>query len=597
MLPEFLQQIITIGSILLLFVAIYREWVRPVVGFLGVVLGLVLLGILTPKEMLMGFSNESIASVVLLVVLSSAISKNFQIESFIDRIYHLGKRNTPLSYRSFLLRMMVQVAALSSFINNTPVVALMTPYVFNWGRKYNVSPSRLLIPLSYATIMGGMITLIGTSTTLVLNGFMTSNGIGSISSLSLFFVGSAVCITGILFIVLIGYRLLPDHQDILNSFRENQREYLVETALDASSPMIGKTINEAGLRNLRGMYLVEIIRTKEVISPVDPKETLLRDDVLIFAGATEFIFDLTSNGRGLVLPQYAETKDQDTVKVIEAVVGAHSNLIGYTAKEIDFRNRYDAAIVAIHRNGERLSGKIGEIKLRQGDLLLLYAGRDFRNRVDLYRDIFIVSQVKEFLQPKRKNTFLFLTVTLAAIGALIAGFLSLFTALLVIFATMVGLRMVSLADIKRDVDINMVGILVFSLALGQAMIATGSGDLLAQGILKITQQFGPTMVLASLLLITTVLTSFITNVGAVSIVFPLAYSISNTLQLDGMPFYLGIAFAASAAFLTPIGYQTNLIVYGPGGYNFKDFFRIGLPVTVVYLATVLGVIKILYPAF
>ena len=331
------------------------------------VLGLVLLGILTPKEMLMGFSNESIASVVLLVVLSSAISKNFQIESFIDRIYHLGKRNTPLSYRSFLLRMMVQVAALSSFINNTPVVALMTPYVFNWGRKYNVSPSRLLIPLSYATIMGGMITLIGTSTTLVLNGFMTSNGIGSISSLSLFFVGSAVCITGILFIVLIGYRLLPDHQDILNSFRENQREYLVETALDASSPMIGKTINEAGLRNLRGMYLVEIIRTKEVISPVDPKETLLRDDVLIFAGATEFIFDLTSNGRGLVLPQYAETKDQDTVKVIEAVVGAHSNLIGYTAKEIDFRNRYDAAIVAIHRNGERLNGKIGEIKLRQSD--------------------------------------------------------------------------------------------------------------------------------------------------------------------------------------------------------------------------------------
>ena len=278
------------------------------------------------------------------------------------------------------------------------------------------------------------------------------------------------------------------------------------------------------------------------------------------------------------------------------MVGAHSNLIGYTAKEIDFRNRYDAAIVAIHRNGERLSGKIGEIKLRQGDLLLLYTGRDFRNRVDLYRDIFIVSQVKEFLQPKRKNTLLFLIITLVAIGALVAGFLTLFTALLVIFATMVGLRMVALADIKRDIDINMVGILVFSLALGQAMIATGSGDLLAQGILQITRQFGPTTVLASLLLITTVLTSFITNVGAVSIVFPLAYSISNTLQLDGMPFYLGIAFAASAAFLTPIGYQTNLIVYGPGGYNFKDFFRIGLPVTVVYLATVLGVIKLLYPA-
>lgn len=597
MLPEFLQQAITLGSILLLFVAIYREWVRPAVGFLGVVLGLVLLQIITPQQMLMGFSNESIASVVLLVILSSALSKNFQIESFIDRLYHLGKRDTPLSYRSFLLRMMVQVAALSSVVNNTPVVALMTPYVFNWGRKYNVSPSRLLIPLSYATIMGGMITLVGTSTTLVLNGFMTTNSVGNIPGMSLLLIGGAVCVSGILFIALLGYRLLPNHQDILNTFKENQREYLVETTLQHSSPMIGKTISEAGLRNLRGMYLVEIIRAKQIISPVEPREKLQQSDVLIFAGATEFIFDLTSNGRGLVLPQYDDTKKQEAVKVIEAVVGANSNLIGYTAKEIDFRKRYDAAIVAIHRNGERLSGKIGEIKLRQGDLLLLYAGRDFRSRVDLYRDIFIVSQVKEFLQPERKKTLSFVVTVSVAIGALLAGFLSLFTALLVIFVAMVGLRMISLADIKRDIDINMVGILVFSLALGQAMITTGSGELLAQQIINLTYSLGPTAVLVSLLVITTILTSFITNVGAISIMFPLAYAISNTLQTDGMPFYLGIAYAASAAFLTPIGYQTNLIVFGPGGYSFRDFFRIGLPVTAIYLITVLTMIKLLYPNF
>ena len=597
MLPQYLQQIITLGSILLLFVAIYREWVRPAVGFLGIVLGLVLLQIITPQQMLMGFSNESIASVVLLVVLSSALGKNFQIESFIDRFYHLGKRDTPLGYRGFLLRMMIQVAALSSFVNNTPVVALMTPYVFNWGRKYNVSPSRLLIPLSYATIMGGMITLVGTSTTLVLNGFMISNGVGGISGLSLLLIGGTVCVLGILFIVLVGYRLLPNHEDILNKFKENRREYLVETALERSSPMIGKTVTEAGLRNLRGMYLVEIIRAKQVISPVEPREKLQKSDVLIFAGATEFIFNLTSNGRGLVLPQYDKTKKRDAVKVIEAVVGAHSNLIGYTAKEIDFRRRYDAAIVAIHRNGERLSGKIGEIKLRQGDLLLLYAGRDFRNRVDLYRDIFIVTQVKEFLQPKRKKTLLFLVAVFASIGALLVGFVSLFTALLLIFAAMVGLKMITLADVKRDVDVNMVGILVFSLALGQAMITTGSGELLAQQILNVTASLGPMAVLASLLVITTILTSFITNVGAVSIMFPLAYAVSNTLQIDGMPLYLGIAYGASAAFLTPIGYQTNLIVYGPGGYNFRDFFRIGLPVTIIYLTTVLVMIKVLYPDF
>ena len=589
------QQAITLISILVLFVAIYREWVRPALGFLLVVLGFVILGILTPQEMLAGFSNESIASVVLLIVLSAALRKNFQLESLIDSLYRLGTNGKQLSYRSFLFRMMPQVALFSSFINNTPIVALMTPYVFRWGRMNNVSPSRLLIPLSYATIMGGMITLVGTSTTLVLNGFMVSREIGGIPGLPLLYIGGAVCVTGILFIGLLGYRLLPDRKDILQNFEKNKREYLVETMLSPSSSLEGQTVLDAGLRSLRGIYLVEIIRKTHMISPVNPQEKLRSDDILIFAGETEYIVDLVNNQRGLMLPEHADTRKTDQIDVIEAVVGANSSLVGHTAKEIDFRERYNAAIVAIHRNGERISGKIGEIKLRQGDLLLLYAGKDFRERVDVYRDIFIVSQLKELLQPNKKKITSFLLVALGAVVTVILGHLSLFVALLIIFAAMVGLRMITLPDVKREVDINMVGILVFSLALGQAMIKTGSGDLIAQWILDLTQNYGTTVILSSLLLVTTLLTSFITNVGAVSITFPLAYSISNALQLDGTPFYLAIAYAASAAFLTPIGYQTNLIVYGPGGYNFRDFFRMGLPVTIIYLVTVLLMIKWLYP--
>lgn len=595
MLPLPVQQTITLLTILFLFVAIYQEWVRPALGFLLAVLGFVVLGILTPPEMLAGFANESIASVVLLIVLSAALRKNFPLESLIDSVYRLGTRGKPLSYRSFMFRMMTQVALFSSFVNNTPIVALMTPYVFRWGRINQVSPSRLLIPLSYATIMGGMITLVGTSTTLVLNGFMVERGVGGVPGLSLLYIGLAVCATGITFLGLVGYRLLPDRRDILESFEKNKREYLVETTLSPGSSLEGKTVLEAGLRSLRGIYLVEIIRQKQTISPVSPQEKLRSDDGLIFAGETDYVVDLVENRQGLTLPQHADTRNTDQIEVIEAVVGSNSSLVGQTAKEIEFRERYNAAIVAIHRNGERISGKIGEIRLRQGDLLLLYAGKDFRQRADLYRDIFIISQLKERLQPNRKKVGLFLAAALGTITLVVLGHLSLFVGLLIIFAAMVGLRMITLPDVKQEVDINLVGILVFSLALGQAMIKTGSGDLIAQWLLGITDGASITVILGSLLLITTLLTSFITNVGAVSITFPLAYSLSNSLGVDGMPFYLAIAYAASAAFLTPIGYQTNLIVYGPGGYNFRDFFRVGLPVTVIYLVTVLIMIRWLYP--
>ena len=595
MLPLPVQQTITLLTILFLFVAIYQEWVRPALGFLLAVLGFVVLGILTPPEMLAGFANESIASVVLLIVLSAALRKNFPLESLIDSVYRLGTRGRPLGYRSFLLRMMVQVALFSSFINNTPIVALMTPYVFRWGRSNQVSPSRLLIPLSYATIMGGMVTLVGTSTTLVLNGFMIERGVGEIPGVSLLFIGGAVCLTGIGFLGLIGYRLLPDRRDILESFEKNKREYLVETILSPGSSLEGKTVLEAGLRSLRGIYLVEIIRQQQTISPVNPQEKLCSDDVLIFAGETDYVVDLVDNRPGLNLPQHADTRNTDQIEVIEAVVGANSSLVGQTAKEIAFRERYNAAIVAIHRNGERISGKIGEIKLRQGDLLLLYAGKDFRQRADLYRDIFIISQLKERLQPNRKKVWSFLGVALGTVVLIVLGQLSLFVGLLIIFAAMVGLRMLTLPDVKQEVDINLVGILVLSLALGQAMIKTGSGDLIARWLLDITEGANVTVVLGSLLVITTLLTSFITNVGAVSITFPLAYSLSNSLEVEGTPFYLAIAYAASAAFLTPIGYQTNLIVYGPGGYNFRDFLRVGLPVTVIYLMTVLLMIRWLYP--
>lgn len=591
MIPAPFDAYLVILTIFLTFLFAYKEWVRPSVGFLSAVLVFIVLGILPTEELLSGFSNPSIASIILLILLTAGIRKNFNIEYLFDKVFKSAR-----TYRSFLLLMMAQVSVISSFMNNTPVVAAMTPYVFNWGKKKNISPSKLLIPLSFATICGGMITLIGTSTTLVLNGFLLDFGLPGLNTLNLFILGVSVTITFILFILLFGDKLLPDHTDLLEEFRKNKREYLVETTLSPFSNLVNKTIKEAGLRNLKGVYLVEIVRKSVTISPVEPTEVIESSDTLIFAGNTTDIVELVKTDQGLTLPDPSINDSNGQINIMEAVISNGSSLVGKKVKDTDFRNRYDAAIVAIHRNGEKLSGKIGEIKISPGDLLLVYAGPNFRDRVDLYRDIYIVSNIKELFNPGRKKKNSLIAIGLLAIVLLAFGFFSLFTSLLIIFTLMIGLGMITRQDIKRDLDMNMIAILVLSLAMGQATISSGAANIISEMIMDVLMPLGPLGILCGLLILTTVLTSFITNVGAVAIAFPLAYSISTTMGISGEPFYLGIAFAASAAFITPIGYQTNLIVYGPGGYSFKDFFRIGIPVTMIYLITVIIGLILLYPS-
>lgn len=590
MIPAPFDAYLVILTIFITFLCVYKEWVRPPVGFLGAVILFVIVGILSTEELLRGFSNPSIASIILLILLTAGIRKNFNIERLFDKIFRSAK-----TYRSFLLLMMAQVSIISSFMNNTPVVAAMTPYVSNWGKKKNISPSKLLIPLSFATICGGMITLIGTSTTLVLNGFITDVGLPGLNTLNLFILGLSVTATFIVFMLLFGKKLLPDHKDLLEEFKKNKREYLVETTLSPFSNLVNKSIKDAGLRNLKGVYLVEIVRKSATISPVEPTEIIEKSDTLIFAGNTTDIVELVKSGQELVLPDSTINDSNGQINVMEAVISNGSSLVGKKVKDTDFRNRYDAAIVAIHRNGEKLSGKIGEIKISPGDLLLVYAGANFRDRVDLYRDIYIVSNVRELFNPGKRKKNALIGMGILAIILLAFGFFSLFISLLIIFTLMIASGMITRQDIKRDLDMNMITILVLSLALGQATISSGAAEIISKLIMELLIPFGPLGILCGLLLLTTVLTSFITNVGAVAIAFPLAYSISTNMGISGEPFFLGIAFAASAAFITPIGYQTNLIIYGPGGYTFKDFFKVGIPVTIIYLLTVISGLMILYP--
>jgi di/tricarboxylate transporter len=588
-MPESYQPLFVLIILFITFTSIYMEWLKPAVSFLLAVLIFTIAGILGTQEVLAGFSNPSIIVIILLVIITAGLRKNFRMELLFDAVFKKSK-----TYRNFLIRLMTQVALLSAFINNTPVVALMTPYVFDYGRKNNIAPSKLLIPLSFATIMGGMITLIGTSTTLVLNGFIMEARVPELRFEDLLFIGILVTITGIAFIAFIGHRLLPDHRDTIQDFSKNQREYLIETRLMANSSLINKTVVDGGLRNLQGVYLVEIQRNEKIISPVYPTEVIEKDDILFFAGDTKNIMDIINAGKGLALPENAKDYHQDKIEVIEAVVASYSSLIGKTVKESSFRNRYDAAIVAIHRNGERISGKIGDIELEPSDVLLLYAGNDFSNRVDLYRDLYVINQVRQIAEPGKKKYYALALIAVGALVLFITKGLSLFPSLLIIFTIMVGFGLITIQEIRRELDFSMIGILVLSLAIGQAMILSGAGVMVAEWMIGLFEPIGSTAMLIGLIIITTLLTSLIGNVGAVSISFPIALGISESLQMSGMPYFLGIAYAASAAFITPFSYQTNLLIYGPGGYNFKDFIRVGIPITLIYLTVAFFAIIFLY---
>lgn len=566
-----------LGITVLLIAGLFVEKIKPAVIFFVAALLFVLTGIVSVNDFLLCFSNQSILSIFLLIFITAGIKDHFNLLGWIDNLFR--KANTP---RGFLIRMTSGVAAISAFMNNTPLVALMIPYVYQWARKHKVAPSRLLMSLSFAAILGGMITLIGTSTNLVLNGLITSKGDPGLAFTDFLYLGLLVSIGGILFMYFIGYRLFPARADVMDELSAQQREYLVETRVPVGSHLVGKTILEANLRNLSGVYLFEISRGNTTLSPVSPNELLAENDILFFAGDTENVADLIRNNNGLVLPQSDGEAWPAESNLTEAVIPANSELIGKTLKGLRFRENYDAAVVAVHRNGEKLHGKIGEIGLKAGDLLLLAAGPGFESVIHQNHGLYPVSVIN---RPKKASRFqknIFLIVLFLVIAVLIAGKIALFLGLLLITTVLVLSGMLSINEIKRQFDVGLLIILAASLTFSKALIDTGAAEKIAGAFLNIFSNGGVTGLVIGIFILTLVLTSFITHVATVSIVFPVAYALAHGAGLDPVPFYVAIAFAASASFHSPFSYQTNLMVLGPGNYKFKDFIKAGIPLTVLY---------------
>jgi di/tricarboxylate transporter len=579
------QQLYVLVVVIFLVFALYREIFNPALTFFICTVALLLGGIITPAEILKGLSNQQIIIIFLLVLVTAGIRLIYGTE-LLAKLF-----NPRLSPKGFLLRMMITVSTVSAFLNNTPIVAFMIPYVKDWAQKTGHPASKFLIPLSYATILGGMITVIGTSTNLVLNGLIAEYHLPMLAFTDFLYLGLFVTLAGWMYLYFFGFRLLPSNANEIEELREHVKEYIVETEILQGSKLVGKSVKDAGLRNLQDVFLVEIIRDEKVVSPVSPDEILEAGDLLFFSGHTQSIYNLIKEDNGLSLPKEQTEDVEEQFNFVDAVVPATSELIGKRIKDSNFRHRFNASIIAVHRDGKRVSGKVGETQISGGDFLLLLAGRSKENGHN-NTDLFFLSVPKKMKDEKPKWLRY---LGLASLAILILGVtdrMPLFTACLIILSALVFFGVLSLSEIRRELDLSLLMVLVCSLAVGIALEKSGTADWVAKVLILSGKSLGPVAVITALFLVTILLTALITNAAAVSIVFPIAMSMAEQMHLPYTPFFVAIAYAASGDFMTPIGYQCNLMVYGPGGYSFRDFIKVGTPLTLLY--TLICIVFIVY---
>lgn len=573
---------------LFVLVGLYLEKFKPAVVFLAGVFVLLLLKVIDSQVFLDSFSNKSIIIIFMLVFITNTVNDNFNMSYWLDKLFS-GSSSPKL----FLFKMMTSISVLSSFMNNTPIVALMTPYVTNWGKKNKVSPSKLLIPLSYVASLGGMITVIGTSTNLVMQSFLEESGEPLLTFSNFFIPGVLVTIVGILYFLTIGYKILPDRKAPSSDAENNQRQYLVETYVTPNSRLIGKSLVENGLRKMNGVYLAQIIRQDEMIAPVGPDEIIQNDDRLFFAGETEKVVDFVRVETGIQLSTHGKYKLGKKLDVVEAVIPSNSYLAGKTVRESNFRDTFDAAIIGIHRNGEKIFGKIGDVRLKNGDLLLLTVGKRFFKNPQKDKNIYVVSHVDTVSSenPLQKSSFWVFIVSVLSL--LSFGFFDLFMSVMIIMMMLITLKLTTYKHVRKEGgNLILFVVLASALTLGKALISSGAAEMISNLLLVAFKPYGTVFLMLGIFIMTLLLTSFITNVAAISIAFPIVYSLVHEMNVVGTPYYVMVCFAASASFLTPVAYQTNLMVYGPGSYKFRDFTFVGAPLTVLYFAAVLSYVVI-----
>jgi len=584
---------LSLGTVVLVFIGLAKNVGPADVLLTGGVVLLGLAGVITPFEVFAGFSNQGMLTVAALFIVAAGLRETGVLDAVGGRI--LGRTQTA---NGAMLRMTAPVVGMSAFLNNTPVVGLFMPIVTDWCRKHQISPSSLLIPLSYLAILGGTCTLIGTSTNLVVNGLMIKEGLPSMSLFELGYVGLPYAAIGLLYLLLIGRRLLPDRKDLLEQLGESPREFLVDMQIQPGCRLIGQRIQDAGLRRLPGLFLIEITRGDQIIAPVDPDQILREGDYLTFTGVVTTIVDLERIA-GLV-PIADEAYEAHSVaqrgrRLCEAVISNTSPLIGKTIRDANFRAAYNAAIVAVHRGGSRLKGRIGDIVLRAGDTLLLQTGPHFVSAHRNNPDFYLVSRVEEARPVRHDRASVSTLLLLGLIALMMSGYVPIVLAAFLAAGLMIATRCISPADARQSIDWQTLITIASALGIAQALQKTGAAEVIAHHIFGITEGLGPRGALAAVYLATMIFTELITNNAAAALIFPFAMALAAEGGFDPRPFAMAVAFAASASFATPIGYQTNMMVCGPGGYRFTDFLRVGIPLSLILFLVAIVLVPLIWP--
>lgn len=573
---------LTILVIVVLVASLVRDHVSPMVAVLGANVTLLVTGVITTEQAFAGFSNPAPITVAALFVVAAAVEKTGALQPVITATLGNGDGG-----RERLLRLLAPTAAASAFLNNTPIVAMLTPQVSDWAEKRGHSASRYLMPISFATILGGMATLVGTSTNLVVSGLMQEQGLAPMGMFEISRIGVPVAVVGVGLLVLLAPVLLPERRAARQVLGEESREYVVQQIVEAGGVMDGQTVEVAGLRQLQGVFLVEIERAEEIIAPATPAAVLRGGDRLTFVGQVDMVRDLQML-RGLTPAEqhHAAWLDGSEHTFFEVVVSGTSPLVGSTLKEAGFRSRYQAAVLAMHRAGERVRAKLGEVRIRAGDTLLLLSDAGFADRWRHRSDFLLVSHLGGAPPPSTRRAWFVGLVTAAIVTVAALGWMPIVhSAILGAIVLILG-KALSPTEARRAINAETLIVIAAAFGIGSALENSGVAALLGNSIVGTLQPLGEVVVLLALVLATIALTELITNNAAAVLMFPIAMAAAARIEADPRPFALALAVAASASFLTPIGYQTNTMVYGPGGYRFTDYFRLGIPLTLVVILTI-----------
>lgn len=581
----------TLLVLVVVLLLLVRDVVPPSAAMTGGMVVVLVAGVVTPAQALSGFSNPAPITVAALYVLARAVEKTGALTPLVQ--IALGNNS---STRRSLARMVFPTSLVSAFLNNTPVVAMLIPEVSAWAEKRGRSPSLYLMPLSFAALLGGVITVIGTSTNIVVSGLLVQAGEEPFGFFELGRVGLPIAIGGAVILVMLAPHLLRARRSVREELEEEARQFVVDMTVDVGGPLDGKLVEAAGLRHLRTTFLATLERDGDLIAPVAPDTVLHGGDHLRFVGKVDDVVDLL-NIPGLVSAESPHLLDLDTdrARYYEVVVGPQSPLVGTTLSDIGFRGLYQGVVLAIHRAGHRVDAKLGQVRLRVGDTLLVLADAEFRDRWRDRSDFLMISGGFGSPPVAPRKALGVAAVAAAIVISASLGLLPILHASLLGALALVAIGALTPGEARNAVDIDVVLVIATAFGLAAAMDASGLAAEVSEALLTASQGLGEIGILLALVVTTMVLTGLITNNAAALLMFPVALSVAATTGVDVRPLAVAITVAASVDFLTPIGYQTNTMVYGPGGYRFFDYARLGAPLTLFVMAILLVIIPLAWP--